>query len=37
LDAQRQTEYRAEETQMVEAARSIVSIDPDDPRFKVIE
>jgi GTPase len=37
LAEQRQQEYRAEETDMVEEARSIVSIDPDDPRFKVIE
>lgn len=34
---QRQTEHRSEETQMVEEARSIASIDPDDPRFKVME
>ena len=37
LAQQRQSESRAEETQMVEEARGIVSIDPDDPRFKVIE
>jgi GTP-binding protein len=37
LAEQRQQEYRAEETQMVEQARAIVSIDPDDPRFKVLE
>ncbi|HJV88079.1 MAG TPA: GTPase ObgE [Noviherbaspirillum sp.] len=37
LAQQRQHEHRAEETQMVEEARGIVSIDPDDPRFKVIE
>jgi GTP-binding protein len=37
LAEQRQQEHRAEETQMVEEARGIVSIDPDDPRFKVIE
>jgi GTP-binding protein len=37
LAVQRQQESRAEETQMVEEARGIVSIDPDDPRFKVIE
>jgi len=37
LAEQRQQEQRAEETQMVEEARGIVSIDPDDPRFKVIE
>jgi GTP-binding protein len=37
LAEQRQREQRAEETQMVEQARAIASIDPDDPRFKVIE
>lgn len=37
LATQRQQEDRAEETQMVEEARGIASIDPDDPRFKVIE
>src|SRR3954469_21891245 len=37
LAQQRQQETRAEETQMVEEARAIVSIDPDDPRFKSIE
>jgi len=37
LSEQRQMEHRAEATQMVEEARSIASIDPDDPRFKVIE
>ena len=37
LAAQRQQEFRSEETQMAEEARAIVSIDPDDPRFKVIE
>ena len=37
LAEQRQQEYRAEETQMAEEARSITSIDPDDPRFKVME
>lgn len=35
---QRQAEQRTEETpQMVEAARGIDSIDPDDPRFKIID
>jgi GTP-binding protein len=34
LAEQRQQEHRAEETQMVEQARAIVSIDPDDPRFR---
>jgi GTP-binding protein len=37
LAEQRASEYRSEETQMVEEARSIVSIDPDDPRFKVMD
>jgi GTP-binding protein len=29
--------HRAEETQMTEEARGIASIDPDDPRFKILE
>ena len=37
LAQQRTLEYRAEETQMTEEARGIVSIDADDPRFKVME
>jgi GTP-binding protein len=37
LAEQKQQEHRAEETQMVEEARGIISIDPDDPRFKVME
>jgi GTP-binding protein len=37
LAEQRQIEHRAEETQMIEEARGIASIDPDDPRFKVNE
>jgi len=37
LAEQRQQEHRAEETNMAEEARGIVSIDPDDPRFKVID
>lgn len=37
LAKQRQQEARAEETQMAEQVRGIASIDPDDPRFKVIE
>jgi GTP-binding protein len=37
LAEQRQKEHRAEETQMTEEARGIASIDPDDPRFKIIE
>jgi GTP-binding protein len=34
LAEQRQQEQRSEETQMQEQARSIVSIEPDDPRFR---
>lgn len=37
LAEQRQLESRSEESQMVEAAQGILSIDPDDPRFKVME
>jgi GTP-binding protein len=37
LEAKRAEEHRAEETQMTEEARGISSIDPDDPRFKVID
>ncbi|CAL62901.1 Conserved hypothetical protein, putative GTPase [Herminiimonas arsenicoxydans] len=38
IAVQRQAEQRSEETpQMVEAARGIDSIDPDDPRFKIID
>ncbi|HEX5343429.1 MAG TPA: GTPase ObgE [Duganella sp.] len=37
LEETRQTEQRAEETQMVEDARAISSIDPDDPRFKILD
>jgi GTP-binding protein len=37
LAEKKQAEQRAGETQMVEEARGIVSIDTDDPRFKVIE
>jgi len=37
LAAQRQQEHRAEETQMLEEVRGIASIDPDDPRFKMVE
>lgn len=37
LAQQRALEYRAEETQMTEEARTIASIDADDPRFKVME
>jgi GTPase len=37
LEEKRVSENRAEETQMTEEARGIVSIDPDDPRFKILE
>ena len=37
LEEKRHTEHRAEETQMTEEARGISSIDPDDPRFKILE
>jgi GTPase len=37
LASQREQEQRAQETTMTEEARGIVSIDPDDPRFKVVE
>jgi len=37
LAEQRQAEERAGETQMVEEARAITSIESDDPRFKVID
>ena len=37
LEIERQKEYRAEETQMVEEVRNIVSIDSDDPRFKLMD
>ncbi|SDH02916.1 MULTISPECIES: GTPase ObgE [unclassified Duganella] len=37
LEETRQTEQRAEETQMVEDVRGISSIDPDDPRFKILD
>jgi GTP-binding protein len=37
IEQQRYTEQRAEETQMTEEARGISSIDPDDPRFKVLD
>lgn len=37
LAEQRQAEDRAGETQMVEEARAIVSIESDDPRFKVMD
>jgi len=37
LEAKRTTEQRSEETSMTEEARGINSIDPDDPRFKILE
>jgi GTP-binding protein len=37
LASQREQEQRAQETRMAEEARGITSIDPDDPRFKVVE
>ena len=37
LEAKRHSEHRSEETQMTEEARAISSIDPDDPRFKILE
>ena len=37
LEQKRAIEHRAEETQMTEEARGIHSIDPDDPRFKLVQ
>jgi GTP-binding protein len=37
LEETRRTEQRAEETHMTEEARGISSIDPDDPRFKILD
>jgi GTP-binding protein len=37
LEEKRHSEHRAEETSMTEEARGINSIDPDDPRFKILE
>ncbi|MQR02202.1 GTPase ObgE [Glaciimonas soli] len=37
IESKRQQEHRAEETQMTEEAQGILSIDPDDPRFKIID
>ena len=37
IDQQKQQIQRAAESRIAEAARAIESIDPDDPRFKVIE
>ncbi|MEA5096986.1 MAG: GTPase ObgE, partial [Burkholderiaceae bacterium] len=37
LEEQRQAAQRAQEVRVEEAARSIETIEPDDPRFKIIE
>ncbi|MGS0742481.1 GTPase ObgE [Glaciimonas sp. GG7] len=37
LAEKRQAEHRSEETQMTEEAQGILSIDPDDPRFKILD
>jgi GTP-binding protein len=37
LEEKRHAEHRSEEKQMTEEARGISSIDPDDPRFKILE
>jgi GTPase len=37
LAEKRQQEQRSQETQMKEEAQGILSIDPDDPRFKVLD
>ena len=37
LEEKRTHEQRSQETQMKEEAQGILSIDPDDPRFKVID
>ena len=37
LEEKKAQVFRAEETQMTEEARGIASIDPDDPRFKILE
>ncbi|MYM85505.1 GTPase ObgE [Duganella sp. FT50W] len=37
LEQTRHVEQRAEETHMTEEARGISSIDPDDPRFKILD
>jgi GTP-binding protein len=37
LEEKRALEHRALETQMTEEAQGILSIDPDDPRFKIAE
>jgi GTP-binding protein len=35
IEEKRTQEQRSQETQMKEEAQGILSIDPDDPRFKV--
>lgn len=37
LEEKRINEFRAEEVKMVQEAQGILSIDPDDPRFKVLD
>jgi GTP-binding protein len=37
LEEKRHSRAAPEETQMTEEARGISSIDPDDPRFKILE
>jgi GTP-binding protein len=37
LEEKRNSELRAKETQMTQEARGIASIDPDDPRFKILD
>ena len=38
LETKRATDLRVDESvQMTEEARGITSIDPDDPRFKILE
>ena len=37
INLRQPSEHRAEETQMTEEARGIASIDPDDPRFKILD
>ncbi|MBS1169646.1 MAG: obgE [Burkholderiaceae bacterium] len=37
IEQQKQAEVRAQEVRVAEEARSIETVDPDDPRFKVIE
>lgn len=37
LDEKRQKDHRTEEKHMLEEAQAILSIDPDDPRFKILD